>query len=125
MCARSYGTAVSSGKTSGDVNFHAIDDVEEMGRYCIGGYHPVSIGDRLNDRYRVVHKLGHGSYSTVWLARDERLQRLVAVKVSTADAGEQESKIHALTKRAGSPQTREVTRPGECRSPSDLCLWYK
>lgn len=37
--------------------------------------HPVHIGDRLDgDRYTVVHKLGHGAISTVWLARDRVLQ---------------------------------------------------
>ena len=76
-----------------EVFFHAIEDAESMGRYCPGGYHPVSIGDRWHDRYRVVDKLGHGSYSTVWLAGDERLGRLVAVKVCTADATQRESEV--------------------------------
>ncbi|PYI33392.1 protein kinase [Aspergillus indologenus CBS 114.80] len=49
-----------------------------------GGYHPVTIGDCLHDRYRVIHKLGHGTYSTIWLARDERSHIYVAVKVCTA-----------------------------------------
>lgn len=75
------------------VSFHAIDDVEPFFRYGPGGYHPVSIGDRLGARYRVLHKLGHGSYSTVWLARDEKLQKLVAVKVNTPDASPRESEI--------------------------------
>ncbi|KAG2420059.1 hypothetical protein HFD88_004857 [Aspergillus terreus] len=50
------------------------------------GAHPVTIGDRFHDRYQVVHKLGHGTYSTIWLARDEECDRYVAVKVCTADA---------------------------------------
>jgi serine/threonine-protein kinase SRPK3 len=79
-----------------DVRFHAIDDVEAFDRYARGGYHPVAIGDRLGGQYRILHKLGHGSYSTVWLARDENLQRLVAVKVCTADASPRESEILSL-----------------------------
>lgn len=73
--------------------FHAIDDAEAFSRYGPGGYHPVVVGDRLDGRYRILNKLGHGSYSTVWLARDETLQRLVAVKVCTADARPRESEI--------------------------------
>ena len=38
--------------------------------YRPGGYHPVHLGDLYHQRYRVIHKLGFGSYSTVWLARD-------------------------------------------------------
>jgi serine/threonine-protein kinase SRPK3 len=42
---------------------------EPIGRYCDGGYHPVRIGDVFHGgKYKVVSKLGHGVYSTVWLA---------------------------------------------------------
>ncbi|KID74804.1 SRSF protein kinase 1 [Metarhizium brunneum] len=78
------------------VRFHAIDDAEPFYRYGPGGYHPVAIDDRLGGHYNVLQKLGHGSYSTVWLARDEVLQRLVAVKVCTADASPRESEILSL-----------------------------
>ncbi|PYH76785.1 hypothetical protein BO82DRAFT_425296 [Aspergillus uvarum CBS 121591] len=52
------------------VLYKPIEDVERMKYYQPGGYHPGTIGDRLHDRYRVIHKLGHGTYSTIWLARD-------------------------------------------------------
>jgi hypothetical protein len=45
-------------------------DVENPDGYRDGGYHPVHLGDVYQQRYRVIHKLGFGSYSTVWLARD-------------------------------------------------------
>ena len=46
-------------------------DAESLGRYRVGGYHPVHLGDLLKGgRYKIVHKLGYGGYSTVWLARD-------------------------------------------------------
>lgn len=67
------------------VLYQPIEDVERMEYYRAGGYHPVTIGDCLHNRYRVVHKLGHGTYSTIWLARDERDNRYVAVKICTAD----------------------------------------
>lgn len=38
--------------------------------YHPGGYHPVVLGDVFNGQYKVLRKLGEGSYSTVWLARD-------------------------------------------------------
>lgn len=48
-----------------------IYDQERLDRYCEGGYHPVNLGDKFKDgRYEVVHKLGWGGYSTVWLAKD-------------------------------------------------------
>lgn len=40
--------------------------------YRPGGYHPVVLGDVFNNRYKVIRKLGEGSYSTVWLARDQK-----------------------------------------------------
>lgn len=39
--------------------------------YRPGGYHPVHLGDVFNNgQYKVIRKLGEGSYSTVWLAHD-------------------------------------------------------
>jgi serine/threonine-protein kinase SRPK3 len=44
---------------------------EDFRQYCAGGYHPVHLHDRLKDRrYEVLNKLGFGSFSTVWLAKD-------------------------------------------------------
>ncbi|WQF83706.1 Putative kinase-like domain superfamily, kinase, ATP binding protein [Colletotrichum destructivum] len=68
------------------VEYGYVDGVEHLGDYRPGGYHPIHIDDRLNERYRVVHKLGHGTFSTAWLAVDENLSKYVAVKVGTADA---------------------------------------
>ncbi|KAK0642201.1 kinase-like domain-containing protein [Cercophora newfieldiana] len=56
---------------------------EDFSDYMLKGYHPVHLGDVLHSRYRVFRKLGAGSESTVWLARDEKAdrRRYVAVKV--------------------------------------------
>ena len=52
-------------------DFHfAGPGLESPDRYRPGGYHPVHIGEVYRERYRVLHKLGYGTYSTVWLARD-------------------------------------------------------
>ena len=74
-----------------------IDYVERLERYRPGGFHPITIGDHLCGRYRIVHKLGFGSYSTVWLARDERADRYVAIKI-------------AVGKETGKSQENTITR---------------
>ncbi|KAI0782077.1 kinase-like domain-containing protein [Abortiporus biennis] len=51
--------------------------------YCEGGYHPMQIGDTFSDgRYVVLRKLGFGHFSTVWLAKDTKYSRHVALKVN-------------------------------------------
>jgi hypothetical protein len=50
-----------------------LDDVEDLEKYRPGGYHPVSIGDIFSrGRYEVLHKLGYGGSSTVWLVLDRQ-----------------------------------------------------
>lgn len=58
--------------------------IEDLERYRPGGYHPVKLGDCFSTlpttpstlssssmpRYRILHKLGFGSFATIWLARD-------------------------------------------------------
>ncbi|KAF5369300.1 hypothetical protein D9758_002673 [Tetrapyrgos nigripes] len=58
------------------------EDEEDWEDYVKGGYHPVKIGDTFSDeRYVVVRKLGWGHFSTVWLAKDTKMNRHVALKV--------------------------------------------
>lgn len=90
------------------VLYELIEDVERMEYYEAGGYHPVTIGDRFHNRYRVVHKLGHGTYSTIWLARDEVSSRYVAVKVCTADSNPLE--INVLSKLSKTQQLSDMGR---------------
>lgn len=46
---------------------------ENMSKYRPGGFHPIRLGDTLQDgRYKIYHKLGWGGFSTVWLARDNK-----------------------------------------------------
>ncbi|KAM5439736.1 hypothetical protein MferCBS31731_004146 [Microsporum ferrugineum] len=85
------------------------EGVERLENYRPGGYHPIRIGDRFQDRYQTLHKLGHGSYSTKWLARDEVSKEYVAVKVCTADSkprdfnilSELSGRLHASDKSPG------------------------
>ena len=39
---------------------------------CLGGYHPVQVGDLYAARYRIKRKLGWGHFSTVWFCQDEK-----------------------------------------------------
>ncbi|XP_072328923.1 SRSF protein kinase 3 isoform X1 [Scyliorhinus torazame] len=60
---------------------------EDPAEYCIGGYHPVKLGDIFNGRYQVMRKLGWGHYSTVWLCWDLLINKFVAVKVAKSARG--------------------------------------
>ncbi|XP_036326612.1 SRSF protein kinase 3 isoform X3 [Rhagoletis pomonella] len=57
------------------------EEQEDPSQYCRGGYHPVIIGDIFDNRFRVVRKLGWGHFSTVWLCRDLKEEKYVALKV--------------------------------------------
>ncbi|EPE29213.1 Protein kinase-like (PK-like) [Glarea lozoyensis ATCC 20868] len=46
-----------------------------------GYYYPVNIGDVLVSKYQIVGKLGWGSTSTVWLARDLEAHQYVTLKI--------------------------------------------
>lgn len=43
---------------------------ERFEQFKQGQYYPANIGDVLTSRYQVIGKLGFGTTSTVWLARD-------------------------------------------------------
>ena len=62
--------------------------LEKIYDYEAGGHHPVHLQDVLDDRYRVIHKLGSGGYANVWLCRDLQpgASVYVAVKILIADA---------------------------------------
>ncbi|KFH40238.1 Serine/threonine-protein kinase-like protein [Hapsidospora chrysogenum ATCC 11550] len=92
-------------------------DAEPLHRYTRGGYHPTHLGDQLNDRrYRVLHKLGWGGYSTVWAARDQHLGRYVAVKISVSErqSAQIDRQLHVMRTIATSslkhPGAESVTR---------------
>ncbi|KAF2766562.1 kinase-like protein [Teratosphaeria nubilosa] len=79
-------------------------DAEPLERYRKGGYHPIRIGDLVhNGRYRIVHKLGWGGYSTVWAARDQRLAKAsashenFAIKIAVSEQHKPVRELIALT----------------------------
>lgn len=64
-------------------------------------YYPICIGNVLDQRYRIEHKLGHGGFSTVWMAHDIVTKKDVALKVTTLarDAADRESTMHNEIRR--------------------------
>ena len=92
------------------VEYNCVEDIETLSNYCIGGYHPIDINNCLHGRYRIVHKLGHGTFSTVWLAHDANTSRYVAVKVGTADAEKTELDALLHIQRGLSASSRDLEK---------------
>ena len=58
------------------------------------------IGTVLSDRYRIEAKLGSGGMSTVYLARDETLDRPVAIKILHREMSEQPDQLERFRQEA-------------------------
>ncbi|CAG8946696.1 unnamed protein product [Penicillium salamii] len=101
--------------------------------YRPGGYHPVVLGDVLNSQYKVIRKLGEGSYSTVWLAHDLKNSGYVALKILMSETSESTNELRILRhiiKVAPAEGTRYVTRlldEFEIRGPNGVhkCLVFE
>ncbi|KAI1653935.1 kinase-like protein [Daldinia decipiens] len=85
--------------------FHYMPNIENVQMYNKGGYYPVHIGDILNGRFEVVHKLGSGGFGIVWLCRDILLEKWRAVKIMTANQSAKgtEEKIFSYLRHHCSP----------------------
>lgn len=98
--------------------------------YRPGGYHPVVLGDVFNHQYKVIRKLGEGSYSTVWLAHDLNNSRYVALKMLVSEVSESTTELRILRhiiEYAPEEGSRYITRlldEFEHRGPNGLhkCL---
>ncbi|RGP60001.1 cmgc protein kinase [Fusarium sporotrichioides] len=65
-------------------NEHEVEEAsEDPERYLEGLYYPICIGEILVNQYRIEHKLGHGGFSTVWMAYDMLGKTDVALKIMT------------------------------------------
>ncbi|KAK3372150.1 serine protein kinase [Podospora didyma] len=65
--------------------------------YRPGSCHPVHLGDVFNNgQHKVIRKLGHGSLSTVWLARDLRYNRYVALKILVSNVSASRNELQIL-----------------------------
>ncbi|KIL85191.1 cmgc srpk protein kinase [Fusarium avenaceum] len=102
--------------------------------YRPGGYHPVNLGDMLNNgQYKVIRKLGEGSFSIVWLAHDLINSRYVAVKILVSDETKQSHELqilHHLAKVApleGPQRTTQLLAEFEHKGPNGThkCLVFE
>ncbi|KAJ0419522.1 kinase domain protein [Aspergillus carlsbadensis] len=78
--------------TSGFETVHPLEvlDEERFEKFKQGQYYPANIGDVLSSKYQIVDKLGFGTTSTVWLARDLEGYQYVTLKIYTRNEGNQE-----------------------------------
>ncbi|KAF2013441.1 kinase-like protein [Aaosphaeria arxii CBS 175.79] len=77
--------------------FSADVESEYFHHYGPGLFHPVYIGDIYKDgRYKIEQKLGWGSSSTVWGARDLHDDKFVAIKVIESKASENDKELRIL-----------------------------
>lgn len=101
-----------STRSQTEYEYNWIDGAEDLDKYRPGGYHPVMIGDTLHGRYHIVDKLGFGGYSTIWLARDTRMEKYVAVKIGIANVFLNETKIlRALSSSSVHPGRQLIPLP--------------
>ena len=91
-------------------------------------FYPVYLGEVLNERYLVEHKLGHGGVSTVWMARDLQSDRDVALKVtSSGEYGENEIQMQDIIIQNVQDASHLVTCLSTFQLPGDKChhgFWY-
>lgn len=93
--------------------YYQHEDIENLNNYRPGGFHPVLLGDSFQDgRYIVVHKLGYGSYATVWLVKDTQRNRCVALKILAANAPHASSEIAVVRRLRALAASASGSQPG-------------
>ncbi|PHH52865.1 Serine/threonine-protein kinase SKY1 [Ceratocystis fimbriata CBS 114723] len=81
--------------------------------YYPGSYHPVILGDVFkNGQYKVIRKLGDGSFSTVWLAHDLINNRYIALKIMVSKVSQPTNELellHHIAKSAPAESAQYIT----------------
>ncbi|KAI0160455.1 kinase-like domain-containing protein [Xylariaceae sp. FL1272] len=87
-----------------------METIEKVDTYNKGGNHPIHLGDILDARYEVVHKLGWGGGGLVWLCHDAVTKSWKAVKIMVArhSADTAEVRIYEHLKKCASAKDIEA-----------------
>jgi serine/threonine-protein kinase SRPK3 len=99
--------------------YNIMEDIENIENYKAGGFYPLHIGDELDGgRFTIVHKLGFGGFSTVWLSRDNDQGKYVAIKISLAETFKEEENTtrildHIKEQIGGDPTSQYICLPLE------------
>ncbi|KOS37634.1 hypothetical protein ACN38_g11564 [Penicillium nordicum] len=134
MSTSSPPTPPSRALIDGELRFKTITlPCEWVEDYRPGGYHPVVLGDVFNRQFKVIRKLGEGSYSTVWLARDLENSGYVALKILVSEISGSTTELRILRhiiEVAPVEGTRYITRllgEFEHRGPNGVhkCLVFE
>ena len=64
--------------------------------YREGGYHPVTEGELFKKRYKAIKKLGWGTFSLVWMVKDKKKKRNVALKIQKSKEEYSESALDEI-----------------------------
>lgn len=73
----SFSPATSNRFTASPMN--GLIEEETLPHYRPELFHPTRLGEVIKNRYQIVTKLGYGTSSTVWLARDNQKYVLTAL----------------------------------------------
>ncbi|PGH17442.1 serine/threonine protein kinase [Polytolypa hystricis UAMH7299] len=99
------------------------ENVEDWSRYYKKKtsrlFYPICVGDVLDKRYCIEHKLGHGGFATVWLAYDIQNKQNVALKILAAGEGEHEIQMHEEILQSVQDTSRLVTCLATFSLPGD------
>ena len=64
---------------------YEFEHVERLSLYNPGGFHPIDVGDVIDERFEVSYKLGCGGFGLVWLCFDRHSEKWRALKILTAE----------------------------------------
>lgn len=101
--------------------------IQDTAKYKRGGYYPAYIGDIIASdhlqEFEVLHKLGYGGFSTIWLCRVRGITKLptyVALKILCADIDETNELriLQHLQKFAGHPNIITLYHSFRISSPN-------
>ncbi|KAK2791356.1 hypothetical protein FQN53_004537 [Emmonsiellopsis sp. PD_33] len=115
------------------IDHSRLVEEETLPGYFPEKYYPVSLGQVLHQRYRVVGKLGYGTTSTVWLAYDQEESKYAALKLYvTGSERTQELRVYDRfdsieTDHPGKRLIRQLLGSFEIQGPHGrhLCLVHE